>query len=120
MLPLPDLRKLPDGALRPLKIDSGGRMMQQIPMSEVKQRYGEGHWFDPETMKFFGTRLPKYAYEGPGGTYFVTSEKPPYGPRAYSVRQLVGPSKIETIGPFCESSRDEAVKLANRCASGDA
>jgi len=47
MLPLLKGRKLPDGALRPLKIDSGGMEI------------------DPETMKFFGTRLPKYAYEGP-------------------------------------------------------
>lgn len=44
-------------------------------------------WWTPDTMRFFGTRVLGEAVEGPGGVYFVTSEKPPSGTRQYTVRQ---------------------------------
>lgn len=46
------------------------------------------HWFDPDTMRFFGTRVSETVYQGSGGVYFVTSEKPPHGPRQCTVRRF--------------------------------
>lgn len=94
--------------------------MSTVPMRAIIAVYhpGEGrHWFDDDTMKFFGTKLPQYGYHGPGGTYFVTSEKPPHGTRMYSVRQLVGPGDLDTIGEFCSMTSAAARILARRCAA---
>ena len=73
-------------------------------MDEIRKEYGTGpgfHWFDPDTMRFFRTRLPRHGYRGPGGTYFVSSEQGPLMPREYTVRRLVGLGRIETVGEFC-------------------
>jgi hypothetical protein len=85
-------------------------------MKEVQEIYGEGHWFERGAMKFFGTKLPSYAHKGLGGVYFVTSEQPPHGARAFSVRKLVGPGKIDTIGEFCSMTKAKADLMARRLA----
>ena len=51
-----------------------------------------GHYFDADTMRFFGSRLPDGVLYG--GRYFITSEKQPnHGsgnhPRMYSVREAL-------------------------------
>lgn len=56
------------------------------------------HWFDPVTMHFFGTRVSQRVHEGPGGTYFVTSEQPPQGSRCYTIRRVMLSGQIETVG----------------------
>ena len=80
---------------------------------------GGSHWFDEDTMRFFRTRLSGTVYQGPGGIYFVTSEKPPHGPRAHSVRQYrPADRKIDTVGEFCSMTRSQAIALAKRSALG--
>lgn len=93
----------------------------------------DGHWFDPETMVFFGSRLPHYGLRIPGGFLFVSSEK--YGrsgERRYSVRILstagadgageAGCSRaqcsaMDTIGEFMEHpTRAAAVARARSVA----
>ncbi|MCL4204621.1 MAG: hypothetical protein KJ000_19205 [Pirellulaceae bacterium] len=76
------------------------------------------HWWDKDTMRFFRTRVSEQVYQGPGGIYFVTSEKNGDEPRAYSVRQYQ-PSRqhVDTIGKFNEMSRDQAHREAKRLAS---
>ena len=73
------------------------------------------HWFDVDTMAFFGTRVRPVVYEGIGGIFFVTSEKPPESPRRYSVRQyFADTNKISTVGDFCVMNETQAVSLAKR------
>ena len=68
--------------------------IETIPIAEIKRLYNPGigrHWFDRDSMTFFRTELPQQGYSGPGGIYFVTSEKfigP--APSRYTVRRLVG------------------------------
>jgi len=73
-----------------------------IPMSRVIADH-RGHWFDPDTMRFFGTRLTQHAYElTDGRRLFVSSEQPPHGPRRWSLRaQDPNTGKIDTVGEFC-------------------
>jgi hypothetical protein len=107
----------------------------KINMATIRRRYepGEGrHWFDADTMRYFHTRLPDHGWEGPGGTYFASSEqREPYAyrdirgelqpatPRRYSVRKLAGPGKIDTIGEFHSyGTLAQADGAAKRFAAG--
>jgi uncharacterized protein (TIGR02996 family) len=59
-------------------------------MAEIRAHVAAagGNWFTPDAMSFFGTRLHGEPIHGPGGVYFVTSEQPPHGPRAFTVRHF--------------------------------
>ena len=54
---------------------------------EANRRKG-GHFFDPKTMRAFQSRVLDTVYEGPGGIFFVTSERVDTGPRFYKVRHF--------------------------------
>lgn len=74
-------------------------------MSDVRSyanRSGHGHWFSAPTMRFFGTRLGKAVYNGPGGVFFVTSERfwRDGSPRLYTVRALLRNGGVDTAGEF--------------------
>lgn len=72
-----------------------------------KERRPAGHWFDPKTISFFGTRFGRMT--SVGNVYlFVTSERPPQRERAYSVRRMNESGDISTVGPFCEMTRAQA------------
>lgn len=62
----------------------------RLSMADVRRIAVEkgSHWFDPDTMRFFGTRMGREVYNGPGGVFLVTSEQPPHGPRTYTVRRF--------------------------------
>ena len=105
-------------------------------MSHIKAFYHNrnpgGYWFEPDTMRFFKTRMGSEFYAGtpnPDGPFeplggdwercpmvFVTSEKPPHGPRAYSVRWLDSGGDISTVGPFCVWTRSVANRVARDIA----
>ncbi len=102
-----------------------------VPMSEIRAEYArlfpEGHWFDRGSMQFFATRLPKVAFKGPGGTFFVTSEQfespRGNGPRNYTVRQFKPSERmqgVDTIGPFNERTQEDCIAEAKRLAAGGA
>jgi hypothetical protein len=66
-------------------------------MAQIKAavRRAGGHWFDPGTMEFFSSRLESGPFVGPGGVYFVSSERMTWpnrpdwdAPRRYTVRQF--------------------------------
>lgn len=57
-----------------------------------------GHWFDKSSMRFFGTSFESGIIRG---KYFVTSEKPPHGPRKYTVRSFDDKGNVHTVGDFC-------------------
>lgn len=79
------------------------------------------NWWDKGTMRMFGCRVSDQVYQGPGGIYFVTSEKTFGGDkRAYSVRQYRPSSKsIDTVGDFNSLTRATAHKIASRLANTD-
>jgi hypothetical protein len=91
-----------------------------VRIGEIIEIYNPGpgsHWFDPGTKRFFRTRLGRRGYRGPGGTYFVTSEQGPRMPRRYTVRRLVGPGRLETVGVFCGyKTAASATRAAKRAA----
>jgi hypothetical protein len=86
---------------------------------ELSNRQHGHHWFDKDTKRFFSSRTGAYAYRGPGGTFFVSSEQGPSGPRAYTVRQALENGAIETIGAFQGyRSRSGADRRARALAAG--
>ena len=101
-----------------------------MTIHEIERRT-KGHWWDKDTMRFFGTRAHGAVYEGPGGVFFVTSERPPYpyNVRRCSVREFVlepeegqAPYHVKgsvyTRGEFCAYSRRIAHRLASEAAQG--
>lgn len=61
-------------------------------------------WFDPETMRWWGTRLlPTSVCEGPGGVYFVTSDAQYIAghdrgkARIYTVRRFYKTGEVDTV-----------------------
>ncbi len=67
------------------------------------------HWFEADTMEFFKTRLESDLI---GGCYFITSERGPYGPRAFSIRLADEDGHIQTVGEFMEHETLEAATVA--------
>lgn len=81
-----------------------------------RRRAGKpAHFFDRDTMRFFGSKLGPCMWRGERA-YFVTSEQPPHGRRAYSARVMDRDGDIQTIGRFCEYSKYKALKLAEQAA----
>lgn len=84
---------------------------------QTAMRQNGSHWFDPDTMRFFKSRVLSTVYQGSGGIYFVTSECGPSGHRAYSVRKFTPETfDISTVGEFNEMTKARAVGLAKRSA----
>ena len=76
------------------------------------------HWFDLDTMRFFGTRILPTVYQGPGGIYFVTSEQPPHAKRAYTVRRFdPDTANIRSVSEVASLSDHDAKTLARNLAN---
>jgi len=75
-----------------------------------------GHFFDPETMRFFKSRIGAVRCKD-NIWFFVTSEKPPHGSRMFSVRRMELDGDINTVGEFCSMTSYQANKLLNELAS---
>lgn len=88
-------------------------------INEIKDvvRASGSHWFDPDTLSFFKCRVLEGVYQGDGGVYFVTSERGPHFPRAYTVRKFDPLTcGISTVGEFCKLTRSKAITLAKQSA----
>lgn len=91
-----------------------GKTMNYLNIIHIKEansayavREGRAYWFDPGTMRFFGSKVHSKVY---GGRYFITSEQyiptlyaqeylgATPGPRKYSVRECLPSGQIETRG----------------------
>ena len=70
-----------------------------IDMYEVRQKNAqEGfHWFEPDTMRFFRSRVGDTLYKG---RYFVSSEQGPNMPRRWTVRVALPDGRIRDVGGF--------------------
>ena len=75
------------------------------------------HFFKPEIMRFFGSRILAEVYEGAGGVYFVSSERPPFGPREYRVRRANPDGTITTMENGLASVEDETFPERHAFAS---
>lgn len=77
------------------------------------------HFFDRSTMDFFGSEVYPAVTEGPGGVYFVTTEKPPHGPRRATTRRFRPDTGVcEAVGPFCQQTLAQARARAHGYADG--
>mgnify|MGYP003526637488 CR=1 FL=1 len=93
-----------------------------ISMQDIQRKH-TGHWFSRDTMRFFLSRVGEYGYQGPGGVYFVSSERfsRDGSPRLYTVRRQDPDGSIETVGEFQGyKSRSGAHAAAKRYAKGGA
>lgn len=76
----------------------------------IEAKRAGSHFFDAETMRFFGSRVLPTVY---GGRYFITSEQDHYrnGAKAYTVRIALDKGNIDTVGDFqAYATRAQAVK----------
>ena len=96
--------------------------MQIIDTANIRAHYGHGpgrHWFDPDTLRFFRTRIGETAYSVGSVALFVTSEQPPGGRRAYTVHRYDFDTRtISTADTFMGyASRNGAHAAAQRKAA---
>ena len=92
-------------------------------IEELREQYiyhNCGHWFDKDTMRFFGTRLGEQKRISDTEAAFVTTEKNPSGERKASVRLATLTHEkredgwfnvkidIRTIGEFHSLTRAQA------------
>jgi len=85
-------------------------------IDEIKRKNEEigHHLFSRGSMRIFDGRVHAELY---GGRYFVTSEKPAHGPRAYAVRKALDSGAVETVGMICQyRTRAQAHAAAKRHA----
>jgi hypothetical protein len=82
------------------------------------------HFFEPATVRFFGSRLPQTVIPVPNGALFVTSEQRPAGygepvqPRLFTIRFIHDNGRTETIGAFQGwQTREGATRIARRMAA---
>ena len=61
-----------------------------ITIDDIKtaNKVRHGHFFDADVMRMFKTQVLPEVYSGPGGVFFVTSEKYPGEARHFKVRQF--------------------------------
>ena len=80
-------------------------------MDELRRQYsGEGkHFFDPGSMRFFNSRIKDRVY---GGNMFITSERGPSGPRAYTIKKIDKQGRINTVGEFQQYATSAAAERA--------
>jgi hypothetical protein len=76
----------------------------------IEAKRAGSHFFDADTMRFFGSRVLPTVY---GGRYFITSEQDHYGngAKAYTVRIALDKGNIDTVGDFqAYATRAQAVR----------
>ncbi len=82
---------------------------------EYRNRNPHGHWFDPDTLRFFKSRIGALRVIGKIWL-FISSEKGPHGPRAYTVRRMDEKGSIDNVGEFMEHTRGSAPGALKRAA----
>lgn len=69
----------------------------------------KGHWFDPDTLRFFESHIHEVRNAG-REVRFITSEKPLYGPRRYTVREMSKETgAIKNATEFCVLTHGKAL-----------
>lgn len=88
----------------------------EISMAEIKRLYRPGefrHWFDPETLAFFGEMLPTVGVRTYHGIYFITANSKPDNETRYTIRrQDLEHGGISTVGSYRQYERFAQAKGA--------
>lgn len=98
---------------------------QKWTVNAIKKAVREAgsHWFDPGTMRFFGTEVMPRVFQGPGGVYFITKDNQFDSslPKLYAIRQFnPADADISTVGKINEwDDLQDAQEEAERLAAGD-
>ena len=61
-----------------------------------------GHWFEPDTLRFFGSEIGRDTVPVAGGWIFVTREESPCGGKAWTARIAKDSGDVDTVGEFHE------------------
>ena len=93
-----------------------GFRVKTIPMSQIKRlnkKRGQ-FWFNPDTLRFFKSRLPDTAIKVGEKAYFVSSEQNEEDdPRLYSIRVCdLQTGRVNTVGEFQQYRTSEAAHKA--------
>ena len=113
-----------------------GGLITSVTNDFIVNKYRElkpgGHYFSPETMEFWQSKIHSTCLEVGGRWFFITSEKTGFSSdkRAYSVRCMHADGNITTVGEFlahktlhrAEKALEgvvEAIKLDGRLLQGD-
>jgi hypothetical protein len=106
--------------------------MRALTPTEIESTYAArregkpgGHFFDPETKRFFSSRTGS-GFEVGERVYFITSEQGPHMPRLWTHRVIEPDGAVRDIGGFqAYATRDQArrrlvraVRLANHLLGG--
>ena len=87
------------------------RKFQNITEIKEANRAIGHHWFDADTIRFFGSRVEGGILRG---QYFISSEQDQYRTgghkRQFSLRLAHDDGKIDTIGNFCATPTREQCK----------
>lgn len=70
------------------------QFVSQIKYANKQAGY---HFFDPETLQYFKSRIGTTVY---GGNMFITSEQHDNSPRMYTIRKIEDNGDITNIGEF--------------------
>lgn len=106
------------------------RKYTNVPALGADVTANGSHWFDADTMRFFGTRIDGSKVYG--GRVFVASHQPPHGPRVYWPHFVelapngmltvtrIGVSQVSMLdGPTdLETARRMAKRLGELCDAG--
>ncbi len=101
----------------------GPKTIEQIKGMNAAKGF---HFFEPDTLRFFRSKVYGEVYAGGGGWFFVTSEQfvcyePRYcrEPRAYSVRYMRPDGQVETVGEFNSIPTLQRARTLARQAAAD-
>ena len=89
-----------------------------MTIDDIKRQH-KGYFFNKDTIKFFKSRVLSEVYEGPGGIYFITSEKGSDNIRGYTVRHYDPiTNDIRSVTQFNQLTKYYAIKEAKLAAKG--
>lgn len=72
----------------------------QFDSIENIKRFHKGHWFTPNTMRFFKSKVyPTVIFQN-GKYWFISSERNYPQPRRYTIRNMTPDGAIDTHGEF--------------------
>lgn len=96
---------------------------KRLSIADIKRTNAAAgqHWFEPGALRFFNSKVLPTVYQGPGGVYFVTSERyDDRQPLRFSVRKAIdGGKRIDTVGEFqAHADAASAVRVAKLRAAG--
>ena len=101
--------------------------MERYTIRDIKRMNKNSglHWFSPDTMRFFRSRVGDKVYQGNGGVYFISSEQfvgsdGRSGERMYTVRKFDPvTASIDTVGDFNKLTYQQARYAASKLAKDE-